>query len=154
MPKGAVDISMLGDKQLERQLRTLPDRVQKKIVRSAFVKAARPILIAVRRSVPGSGDNQRLLRKGIKARMGRRTRRQRVARFIALPSRESLGIPGDAPHYWPAALEYGHVSGKERGRFVPPRSYLRKGFDETERQAFGIVKSEIGSGIGKEWLKR
>ncbi len=149
MAKDGIDISLLGDKQLQKALNALPVKVEKKIVRQAFVKGARPILKSIRALVPGSGEKHAMLRRGIKSRAGKRTRRASISRFILLPTRAFLGIPASAEHYWPAAVEYGHVA--RDGSFVAPRSFVRSGYDAKESEAFGIVKREIGDGVAKAW---
>lgn len=151
MAKAGIDISMIGDKGLERAFKRLPVALQKKGVRRAFTRAARPILKAVRSRVPGSGERHKALRSGIKSRAGRRTRRGIIRRWILLPTRAELGIPADAKHYWPAALEYGHIAGG--GTFVAPRSYLRTGFDATEKLAEAIIRKELGDFVAAEWRK-
>jgi HK97 gp10 family phage protein len=138
----SIDISMLGDRELEKTLARLPDVAQKRVVRKAFTKGGRVVLAAVKRHTPVKTG---ALKKGIKSRAGK-ARRGAVVRSVMLPYREELGIPADAKHYYPAAVEYGHGN-------VPPHSFLRKGYDEVEEQVFSLVKREIGDGIQREFLK-
>lgn len=150
------DIQILGDKSLAKAFDTLPRAAQSRGIRKSFVKGSALIRKTVRALVPGSGENRQKLRRGIKAKFGRRRRRGSIARFVSLPSRDFLGIASDDRNYWPAALEYGHVLVSRAGRIigqVPPVSFLRKGYDQVERRVIEIIRRELGAAINREWSK-
>lgn len=139
-----VDISMVGDKELERMFRDLPVKLQTKVVRQANTKAIRPILRSVKARVPVLTG---VLKRGLKSRaMKRKRRNSPIGRFLLLPLRADLGIKADDPYYYPAAVEYGHDN-------VAAVRFLRDGFDAAEEEAFGILKKEIGAGVEREAKK-
>lgn len=173
----AVDISLLGDAELSRDLARIESAIQRKIVKKATTRAANVILKSVKQHVPGGNQARRptardeggrflagapkrvsrsaLLRKGIVSRAIKRSRRF-MGRIIRLPTREELGIPASAKHYWPAAWEFGHKivrGGKVVGQ-VPPYSYLRAGFDAVEGKATEVMRREVRQGIDTEARKR
>jgi hypothetical protein len=151
---GLVDVELLGDKQLQRDLEAMADTGQRRVMKRAMVKPTALIRKAVRDRVPGSGAKHRALKKGIKAKALRGSR-WFIGRFVALPVREALGISENDKSYWPAALEYGHAivrAGKIVGH-VKPHSYLRAGFDAVESRARALLSREVGIGIERELKK-
>lgn len=141
-----VDISLLGDKKLEKQLRKLPNRVEKKVVRQALRAGAKPILAAAKANVatmtaPQTGR----LAKGLQLRAIRRSR-GRMGYRVATKPREFYGIEPDDKWFYPAVVEYGHPK-------AAARPFLRSAFDSHERSSFAIVKREIGVGVEREAKK-
>ena len=55
---------------------------------------------------------------------------------VQTPTREQLGIPEDASHYYPAVLEYGTSE-------IPARSYMRNARDSAERDVYRTYRIEI-----------
>lgn len=153
-------LAIQGDRALVRALEKLPLKTARACQRAGLVRAMRPVTNAIRRNVPGptgkkaKGTKAELLRKGIKARAQEIIRDRTfggksIRRRTFLPSRGYMGIPLDAEHYWPAALEYGHIAAD--GSFVKPRSFIRKGYDETERDALRILVDETWKAIRRAW---
>ena len=130
------DISVLGDKALERDLRALPKELQKDALDSALKAGGEVILAEVAALTPVRSGR---LKKGLRLKRGGRSMR-RVRWFIRTPTRKALRIAEDAKYYYPAAVEYGHGN-------VPAKSFLRRGYDNAEEKAFAVIRRELDLGI-------
>lgn len=135
--KRFADISLIGDKELEKMFRELPLVVEKRVIRKAQTKAMRVIQRSVLSRVPVLTGT---LKRGIKSRALKSRRRGIIGRVLSLPDRASLGVGANTKVFYPAAVEYGREG-------VPAIPFLRGGFDAAEEEAFNILKREIGAGI-------
>lgn len=133
---GFVDISGLGDKRISAKLGALDLKVQKKIVRKALRKAARPILAEARARVAVDTGK---LRDGLSIKAVR-ARRGVFGVQVVTPRRVDLGIPADAKGFYPAVLEYGSEN-------HPPRPYLRPALDANREKAVDTVADFVRSEI-------
>lgn len=135
---------MQRNEHLTKQLNNLPYSLAKKIMRKAARKAAKPLLDAARSFAPVKTGK---LRKGIKIRAIKRKRSSLVVGVkVQTPTREELGIPEDAAHYYPAVMEYGSAN-------IPARSYMRNAKDASEGEVFKIYQVEIQKLINEEAAK-
>ena len=108
-----IDISMVGDKDLQRKLSKLEFNVQKKIVRNAISRAILPVRNKAKSLVPvDSGRLKQSIKRKTSSRRGMATAR------IVTGDRAELGIPVDATGYYPAAIEYGTKN-------QPAKSFMR-----------------------------
>ena len=119
----AFDISLLGDKDLQRQFQQLPLVVQRKLLRQSFRAALRPVLAAARARAPKlTGRMARTVRlRALKRRRGQ------LGLMIISGTREALGIPPERRSYYPAHVELGTSQ-------RPAEPYLRPAFD-SQREA-------------------
>jgi len=149
MAQPLFDISMLGDKELEKKLGRLEDKVQTKIMRGAMRKTMTVIKKRVVAAVPVATGKLKAAMKAQKIKSSKRSRKNKNIRIsLPFPTRAELGIPADAKHYYPAAVEYGHGS-------VPPHSYIRKPTDSYwDSAGKASVTSKARAGIIKEALKK
>ena len=145
-----VDVSAIGDDELEMALRRLEGKDQRKVVVKALRAGAKNTARAIKSRLPvDSGD---LKSAKIKPRAMKRSRR-RIGLWIGLPTREELGIAADAKWYYPAAVEYGYTRKARAPVTVPPKPFLRPAFDESESRSFQLIKDEIGAGVERLWSK-
>lgn len=131
-----VDISVLGDKALERKLRKLDERVQKKIVRKALRSGAKPVLADAKAYVPidtGALESELKITAS-------RARRGFFGVQVATPPRSILGIGPDDKGYYPAILEYGSDK-------MEPIPYLRPAFDNNRGRALAIIRDVLVKGV-------
>jgi len=135
----AVDVSLIGDKRLNRKLRRLPLKVQRKVVRQALREAGRPVLATAKRIVPVRTGN---LRDGLKLR-AIKPRGGQFGVAIKTPTREDLGLPATGGGYYPAHIELGT-------RNTPAQPYLRPAMDQNRKKSIGILRRQIGAGIERE----
>lgn len=143
---GLVDISVLGDKELEKRLRRLEGKTQRKVVRQALRKSAKRIKTHVDTNLSGLKVNvlTGALREAFRNTPIKGATRRGVIRVgIPFPERELLGIAPSDPHYYPTAVEYGHGN-------VPPHPYLRPAVDEHKALEFTVIGRDIGKGIERE----
>lgn len=150
MAKPAVDISILGAKELERALSLLPDKVQRSVVSSANLKVAKKIHPETVRRVPvDTGKLKAALQAQNKPR--KKTQATAVIYMLDLPTRAALGIDPADPWYYPAIVEYGYTA--KGGRQVPPHSYIRAAVDEMIDVWHGMMRHDINKGIEKQMRK-
>ena len=154
MAKPAVDISVLGAKELERALSKLPDLTQRKVVRMTNRKVAIRVHKEVMRRVPVDTGN---LRDALAAENKPRLKKYptAVVYYLDFPSRVALGIPKDTrankQGYYPLHLEYGFIN--SRGVTVPPHPYIRPAVDDNIDVYYGIMRHDINKGIEREMRK-
>jgi len=143
-------VEVLGAKALERKLKALPDRVQRKVVRQSVSAAATPIVKAARSKVKRQSG---LLRKARNKRIKTYKDQARVVAIIG-PRRDVKGEFEGKPRVpWRYAhlVEGGHVT--DDGKHIPAQPFLRPAFEETQGQALGIMKTKLGDGVTREAMK-
>ncbi len=151
-----ISIKMLGDKDLQRMLNKLPDKVQKKVVRPAFRKSAKRINEAMIQRLSGFPvgvvTGQTLLAFAAEPVISVRLRGGEGIQYAArLPKRDALGISPDDKYYYPNAIEYGYTT--KGGRTEPPRSFMRAAVDENEDRELGVIRHDLRRGIELEARK-
>jgi predicted DNA-binding protein (UPF0278 family) len=120
VPRGVFDITILGNKEIERAFKRLPEKEAPKVLRKACrasVKRLKPLIAA---ATPV--DTGRLKAGMLRAKV-RSAAKKRGEIYIGLqmPTREELNIPANAKGYYPYALEYGSKDGKRPARpFIRP----------------------------------
>lgn len=150
MPADRVDLSVLGDRKLDRALRRLEIRVQKKIVRAVFREHARkrirPRIVANLSGSPVGVDTGLLREAFSKAKIRASSRRpQELVRIgVVWPTRDELQIPADAKAYYPTAVEYGHSG-------APAYPYLRPAIDRYARLDRARIANALKRRIEGSW---
>ena len=158
MPKAAIDISMIGDKELLKQLARLSTPAsQKKAIRPALRKSAKRIKPRVLANLSGSPVAPRTgrLLAAMAAEKVHAIGRSRtvIGAGFDLPSRESLGIDPSDKYFYPIAVEYGHVRGAGKSA-APPRPYIRPAVDSNRESELNQIGADIGKGIIKQAAKK
>ena len=138
----AVDIRLLGDKEIVRKLKRLADAVQNRVVKLASKKAIKPMLARVKSLTPV--DTGRL-RDSLKA-VANKPSRGFVGYRVQPGNRKELGIDPQDKAFYPVVVEFGTDK-------VPAKSYLRAGFKSTESTSRKILLEEIGKGIERALKK-
>ncbi len=146
-----VDISVLGDKELERKLKRLAGAAQRKVVRQALranAKRTHQRILGKIQGDPIKSRTGRLLAawKATKPKAGKRSR-SRLQVVVPLPDRSVLGLTDDQGYY-PTALEYGRRDGS-----MPARPYIRPAVDEKRTEELRQIGRDIGRGIEREARK-
>lgn len=136
-----IDISFLGDAELQRKLKRIALQAQRKVVRAALRKSMRQVKERAQALVPVDSGR---LRDSIHQKS--RTKRGISRAFVATGTRQELGIPSDAKGFYPAVIEYGT-------RTRSPQSYLRRALQEKRSAVLSKAASDIGAGIEREAKK-
>ena len=135
----AVDISMIGDKALQRKFAKLTPAIQKKIARKSFRKAAKLIKASARAKVSVESG---ALKRGIAVKSAKRKRGRggQIGIAVVTPTREKLGIDASYPWYYPAVIEYGSKN-------HAARPYLRPALDSNRRRALALIGDDLREAV-------
>lgn len=129
-----IDISIIGDKKLQRDLRKLPNTLQKKIGRRALRAGARIVGTEAQAKAPrDSGD----LAESLIYKPGKRSR-------VRISQHAIFGV--SLIRYYAAAIELG-------ARLRRPFTFLRDAADQTAPRVLDTVQAEIGTEIDKAMRK-
>jgi HK97 gp10 family phage protein len=132
------DISVIGNKKLEKKLSKMEKKVQSKLMKKAMKDAMKPVQeLAKQRAPVLDGLLRRSIRLGVKT-----SRRTGISVMLRTGTRKQLKIPADAKYYYPAAHEYGT-------RHMPARSFLRSSLD-TKKE---IVLKKFSTELNKLLVK-
>ncbi len=158
MARPAIDISLVGDKELLKQLANLgKPATQKKAVRPALRKSAKRIKPRVLANLSGSpvAPHTGRLLAAMAAQKVHAIGRSRtvIGAGFDMPTRESLGIDPSDKYYYPIAVEYGHVRGAGKSA-APPRPYIRPAVDSNRESELNQIGKDIGKGIEKQAAKK
>lgn len=141
MPSGGVDIQLLGDKRLQRQLNSLDRKVQRKVVRRALREGAKIVAEAAKENAP---VDEGTMRDSIKVRAHKARRRGEFGVSVRTGTREELGIPQDAMGYYPFSIEHGYINALT-GQHVAANSFMRRAADENEAIVFTRIRRIIAA---------
>lgn len=155
MPRPAIDISLVGDKELLKRLAALEKpATQKKAVRPALRKSAKRLKAEVLANLSGQVVTPRTGRllgamaaEKVHALKGGRTI---IGAGFDLPTRAALGIDADDPYFYPFAVEYGHGG----PRPAPPHPFIRWAVDRNAGRELTQIGVDIGSAITKQAMRR
>ncbi len=139
----AFDISVVGDKRLQRRMRGLTPKIQGKVLRPALRKTAKVALAPIKAAAPRRTG---ALAKGLKVRAvkGKRSRGgRRVGVGIHTPPRDKLGISPDDPYYYPAAIELGTEK-------LAGTAFMRGPFRSLRDRMLRVLRVELWRGIKKQ----
>lgn len=133
--KVSVDISLFGDKKLQRKFSRLTGAEQKKIVRQSLREGGKIVMQRARELVP---KEEGALRQSIKMRSSKRSRK-RIGVQIFAGAKTGKEV-----------LKKGYVSFVELGtQHQPAQPFLRKARDERRRQ----FDHRVGLAIGGRLIK-
>lgn len=154
MANAFVDISVLGDKALERALRQLPDKYEGKAVRPALRASAKRVKLLVVQAFSGTPIGVRTGRT-LTAIIGQRAHAiPRKGGWIGAafdwPTRGELGLPPGDKGYWPFILEYGSPNDPERHpAYAPVRSTVNR----AEGRELATITRHIAKGVERQWAQ-
>lgn len=123
-----IDIRVIGDKELQRDMRKLPNAMQKKIARNALTKGARLVGEAAQAEAPTDTGK---LAASMRVFAGRRSR-SRISRHAV------FGVGVD--RLYSAAVELGT-------RLMDPLSFLRDAADQNAGQVIEMAGADIGKSV-------
>ncbi len=123
-------IEVMGDKRILKKFAQLTTKAaQRRVINKAARPAAKPILESARANAPVETG---ALRRSIKI----RTFKTRPGMSVAPGTREELGIPAEAKHYYPAAVEYGHSG-------APGKFFMRRAFETQKASSMQAYRSGV-----------
>jgi HK97 gp10 family phage protein len=139
-----------GDKALERKLRTLGDRVQRRVLRSAVNASASPVVKAAKRKAKKQSGT---LKKSLGKKVLTNKKHQSVTALVG----PRKGVQGTFKGKVRKPSRYAHLVEKgfidEHGNHHAPQPFLNPAMQETQGEALGIMKSKLAEGVAKEAAK-
>lgn len=138
-----VDISVLGDKQLQKNLKKLAVDVQQKITRKALRKAGKETLFMAKLKAPVRTFN---LVTNISLSSSLKKKTGNIGVYVKTGTREKMGIPKSDKYYYPAYVELGTKK-------MSAKPYLRPAMEATRSSNTELIKKEIGNSINKLFKK-
>ncbi|OJW26900.1 MAG: hypothetical protein BGO49_21505 [Planctomycetales bacterium 71-10] len=132
---GAGGVVVTGVEEIDRRMKTLVPRLQKKVIRQSMRKAMKIVAAATRARVPVDTG---LLKASIKVRATKFKRRGRLGVEVRAGEGD---FKGDT--FYGGMVEYGT-------KRMPPRPFMAPAYDETKEQAKGVAMDEILAGIERE----
>ena len=145
-------MTLLGDKALERKLKSLGERVQRRVLRSAVTASATPVVKAAKAKADASKESGLLKRS-----LGKKTftnKKRQSATAIVGPRKNVQGTYRGKlrkPSRYGHLVENPHID--SRGNYVPAKPFLNPAMRETEGQALGVMKSKLAEGVVREAMK-
>lgn len=132
-----INISIVGDKQLEKAFRKLSLKIQPVIVKKAIDRAGAVVERKIKDLVPVNTGKLKSKIHTVDF-----DKRFDVGVVVQTGTREMMGISADSKWYYPAFVEYGV---KSRG--IRARSFLRKGLKQSKDRALKILTAAIRRGV-------
>ena len=151
MAEPFIDISVLGIKAAEDNLRQLEFAIQRRIVRGSMKRSTERLKNEVLLNLSGRVVRERtgayvnaMEQQKVRARSSQRG----IKVVVPLPTRASLGIPRYPKDtgYYPTALEYGSST-------MSAKAPIRKAVNANTEREFARLGDDIGQGIDREVAK-
>lgn len=131
------DISLFGDKQLQKKFKGLEKKIQKKILSKALRNAAKVVQASAKSKVPVDTGN---LKRNIIVRKEKLKASKGIGIVVTIGSRAKLGIDANDKSFYPAAVELG-----TKNKSAQP--YLRPAIQENRSRLIQQIGRELGKGI-------
>ena len=139
-------MQMTGDKQLEKELIKLGDKVARKYLRKALNAASTPVVKSAKGKVAvNKGWLKKSLGKVVKVKGKRAGARVGARNKITGTDEQGNKIE---PWRYSHLVELGHID--ENGNHVPAQPFLRPAAEETGEQAQEILADKLVEGVMKE----
>lgn len=137
-----VRITVTGVKEIDRALDGLGDKLRKKVLNKLLRSAAKPINKQAKALAPVGETG--MLKKHIKTRKKKGAKRGDFALEVRTGTREEMGIPKDAPAYYPAVQEYGSEK-----KNIPAKRYMRTAYETKQGEARKIMRDGVADEVKK-----
>jgi len=148
MAKGDfIDISMLGEPELQKKLNSIANNLGQKALKKAFRDGAKIIKETAKSIVPSkTGKLRRYLtvraiKSGRARYIGRGLKVKDIKVGVQTPKKIKLGIDQDTKWYYPAHLELGHRT--KSGGWQPAVPFLRNALKTTDQRVLSIVRANL-----------
>ena len=141
------DMTLTGDKELERLLRKLPEKVQTRVLKKAIRFAGKSIRKSQRDGIK-KHNKSKMLQKSIGTKL-KTYRKDGNTVLIVGPRKGFVAENGERADKYAIGIEFGWRSAG--GRLPDP--FMRRSFSKGKRTVLGDFKTGIGNGIEKEAAK-
>lgn len=143
-------LTLTGHKALDKKLRTLGDKVQRRVTRKAVNAAATPVLKAARAKAPKQSG---LLKKAMGKKVATNKKTGDIVGIVGARKQIEGEYQGEKrkPSRYSHLVEKGFIDSS--GKFVPPSPFLFPALDETEGQALDILRDKFAEGVIREAAK-
>ena len=142
----ALTMTVFGDREVAAKFKTLPKRVQGKVLRQSLRPAAKIVNEEAKQQVPVDTG---ALRKSLKLRAGKKRKRGVVAIVVQTGAGFFQGET-----YYGGFVQFGHRIGSRKlgdaRKMVPANPFLTRAYDAKKDQALRLTESLIASGVERE----
>lgn len=137
-------VVITGVKQIDRRLKNLEPKIQRKVIRQSMRKGMKPVLALAREIAP---ELTGLMKSNIKLRAGKR-KRGRISIEVRVDSAEGLTKTTSSGEkvFYPAVVEWGDKD-------TPPHPFMRPAYDQGGPTAKNTAMHEILEGTLREASK-
>jgi HK97 gp10 family phage protein len=141
---------LIGDKELEKLFRTLGERVQRKVLRSAVSAGAAPVVKAAKAKARRQSG---LLKKAMAKKIVTNKRTNSVSAIIGAKKQVTGTYKGKVrkPSRYLHLQEKPHLAAD--GSYVPAQPMLGPAAAESQDAALGTIQSKLKEGVEREALK-
>ena len=132
-----IKVSVINDKQVEKALKKLELKMQKKLVGDSMKRASRFVRRKAKQSAPvlsGRLRNSFVIRK----RQSRSKRNPHIKSMVITKPRAYFGISSTATGFYPAIQEFGS---KTLG--IKPSKYLRDSLYDNDKIIIGLFRKDL-----------
>lgn len=137
-------IIITGVKAIDRKLKSLEPRVQKKVVRKSMRAGLKLLAAEVKTQIPVLSG---LARSAVKVRAVKKRKRGSIELEVTIDSKTpGLIKPGSKPAFYPALIEYGD-------RDTPPDPFMRRSYEAKSEGARQVTLSSLLKGTMEEASK-
>jgi HK97 gp10 family phage protein len=143
---GGVSVVVTGIKDIDRKLKFLPGRIQKKVLRQAMREGLKVMAAEVKAQVPVDTG---LTKKNVRVRAVKKKRRDEIQLEVRVGGDEELyktSAKTGTTVFYPALVEYGRKN-------VPPNPFMRRAFEAKGEIARQVTIDEIRAGVESEASK-
>lgn len=142
---------LTGAKELERALKTLGERTQRKVTRQAVNAALTPVLKSARANTP---EESGLLKEALAKKVRTYTDTMTIVGLVGPDTKTKGEFNGEIRVPWRYAhlAENGHIDAA--GNFVPGHPFMRPAWDENQSTMLDTMKDKLGKGIEREAAKQ
>jgi len=139
-----------GGKELERALKTLGERTQRKVTRQAVNAALTPVLKSARAHAP---EESGLLKESLDKKVRTYTDTMTIVGLVGPDTTTKGEFNGEirVPYKYAHLAENGHID--EAGNFIPGHPFMRPAWDENQGKMLDVMKTKMGKGIEREAAK-
>lgn len=147
---GKADFQLHGAKELDKKLRSLGEKVHRRVTRQAVTAAATPVVKAAKANVAVDSG---LAKKAMAKKVSTDKKTMAVSARIGAKRSVSGEVNGKTrkPSRYIHLIEKGYIDAN--GNHVPPQPFLQPAVQQSGEQAMTVMQAKLAAGIEREAAK-